>query len=241
MNLENKIAIITGASIGIGRATAIEFARQGAIVGLLSRSVRGLAETLQSVNDIGGTGRILQTDLSQTRSIQETAKQIRDAFSHIDFLANIAGVWHDDNKPYFGITFNGYTAEEIENVYRVGVIGTALLTHSLAPIIRRGGIIINMSCYFKEGEAKGCVPYYGACKSIEHLTKALSEEFDDKGIMAYCIAPSYVATEPCKRYFPEQAQGSIAIQPIEVAKSIVGLTTGDHKLANGQTLIISKE
>src|SRR5579859_7221148 len=102
MKLQNKHAIVTGASTGIGRAVAIELAKEGATVGLIARSIDKLEETKRLVEEAGGKGVIFPADLSNLEQVNELIGDVKTKFEKIDILVNVAGIWHGNDEVYAG-------------------------------------------------------------------------------------------------------------------------------------------
>jgi 3-oxoacyl-[acyl-carrier protein] reductase len=105
MKLENKIAIVTGASTGIGKAVAIALAREGVHVYLVARTVAKLAEVEKEIKEAGGIADMLPADLSSLDSVNELISLLNSKTDRVDILANIAGVWHGPDEVYAGKRF----------------------------------------------------------------------------------------------------------------------------------------
>ena len=216
-----KYVIVTGASTGIGRATAVEFGKEGACVGLIARRVNELEKTKKLVERAGGKGEIFQADLSKVESIVDLTERIKRKTKHVDVLINIAGIWHGKEEVYANTDFEKFPKEIIIDTFSVGLLVPVLLSHALVPLMKTGSSIINLSGTFEDG-AKGWLPYYVSKRAIEDLTIGLSQELLGKGIKVNCVSPSDTATDEYKRYFPEYAKD--AQTPEEVAKFILKLT-----------------
>ena len=232
-----KIAIVTGASTGIGRAIAAELARKSSIVGLVARSVDGLNKTLSIIRKNGGEGEIFPTDLKSIKKIQNLSKKIKEQWGRVDILVNVAGVWHGKDKVYSDIDFMNYPIDAILETYNVGITAPTILSHELLPIMNKGSKIINISGTFESG-AKGWLPYYVSKRAIEDLTVGLSEELKDKGIQVNCISPSDTATEAYKKYFPQYVKN--AIDPEEIAKHVIYLCSKEAGNVSGEVFVVKK-
>jgi len=230
----NKFAIATGASTGIGRATAIELGKSGATVALVARNKEKLSETKKLVEEAGGTGIIFEADLSSVDSINNLIQSIKQQTQQVDILVNIAGIWHGDNEVFAGKDFETFDQKVVLDTFSVGLIAPTLLVHGLVSIMPQGSNIINLSGTFENG-AKGWLPYYVSKRGIEDLTQGLSEELKDKQINVNCISPSDTATEEYKKYFPEDAVD--ANPPETVAKEIVNLINSNQ---TGKFIVIKK-
>ncbi len=232
--MKNKFAIVTGASTGIGRATAIELGKSGATVALVARNKERLEETKKLVEEVGGIGIIFETNLSDVDSINNLIYSIKQQAQQIDILVNIAGIWHGDNEVFAGKDIENFDQKVILDTFSVGLIAPTLLVHGLISIMPQGSNIVNLSGTFENG-AKGWLPYYVSKKGIEDLTQGLSEELKDKQINVNCISPSDTATEEYKKYFPEDAVD--ANSPETIAKEIINLINTNQ---TGQFVVIKK-
>lgn len=213
--------LVTGASTGIGRATAVEFAKNGDTVGLIARRIDELQKTKEDVEKAGGKGIILQADLGNLESIQNLIEDIKTKTNEIGALVNIAGIWHGKNEVYADKKFETFSNEVIADTYAVGLLAPTLLSHGLIPLMGSKSSIINLSGTFENG-GKGWLPYYVSKRAIEDLTVGLSDELKDKGINVNCVSPSDTATEQYKKFFPQYAKD--AQSPEEIAQYIVELT-----------------
>ena len=225
--MKSKFTVVTGASTGIGRATAIELGRNGATVGLVARNKEKLEETKRLVEEAGGTAIVFEADLSNINSINNLISSIKQKTQQIDILVNIAGIWHGKDGVFAGMDFEKFDANVILDTYSVGLLAPTLLSHSFIPLMPKEGSIINLSGTFENG-AKGWLPYYVSKRGIEDLTQGLSEELKDKQINVNCISPSDTATEEYKKYFPEDTVD--ANPPETIAKEIINGSSLDNSL-----------
>ncbi|MFC1627231.1 SDR family NAD(P)-dependent oxidoreductase [Patescibacteria group bacterium] len=220
MSVSNKIALVTGASTGIGRAIAVELSEQGFDLIITARREKNLQKTKLLIQS---NCHIILADLSQLASVNQLIKEAKKFTSKLDLVVNVAGVWHDDNKVFAEIDYQKFVQSTILNTMTVGINAPMLLVHGLLPIMSKNSHIINISGTFEDG-GKGWLPYYVSKKAIEDFTVGLSEELKEKGIYVNCISPSDTATKEYKKYFPEYTQDalspkSIAQQLIKILKS----------------------
>lgn len=218
--MKDKFALVTGASTGIGRATAIELGKNGITVALVARNKQKLEETKKLVEEVGGKGIIFEADLSNIDSVNNLIQSIKLQTQQVDILVNIAGIWHGDNEVFAGKDFETFDQKTILDTFSVGLIAPTLLVHGLVSIMPQGSNIINLSGTFENG-AKGWLPYFVSKRAIEDLTLGLVGELKEKQINVNCISPSDTATVEYKKYFPEDAVD--ANSPETIAKAIVNL------------------
>ncbi len=236
MKLKNKVAIVTGASTGIGRAVAIEFAREGAFVYLIARDKQRLEETMQQIKNFSSKSEIIAADLANLNSIKKLIASIKTKTNKIDIIANIAGVWHGENEVYANKDFEDFDQLTIVDTYMVGAVTPSLLVHGLLPLMKAKSKIINLLGTFESG-AKGWLPYFVSKRAIEDLTLGLAQELEEKNIQVNCISPSDTATEAYAKYFPQYMEE--AIEPELIAKYAVELCLADNT-TTGEVFVIKK-
>lgn len=232
MNLNNRFAIVTGASTGIGKAIAIELGRNGATIALVARRKDKLEETKKLIKDAGGKAIIYKADLSDINSINLLIQSITKDINNIDILINVAGIWHDKDEVFAGVDFEKFNQKTIIETLTVGLIAPTLLVHGLASNMPQGSNIINISGTFENG-AKGWLPYYVSKRGIEDLTLGLSQELEEKHINVNCISPSDTATEEYIKYFPEDADD--ANKPEDITREVITLINSNE---TGQFVVI---
>lgn len=237
MKFQNEIAVITGASTGIGRETAIAFAKEGAKVLLVARTENKLRETKSLIENNGGEAEIYVVDLSDISSINKFIAEINKKYKIINSLCNIAGIWHGKDVVYAEKDYETFEQKVIIDTYNVGITAPSLLAHAFIPLMSKGSSIVNLSGTFQSG-AKGWLAYYVSKRAIEDLTIGLSEELKDKGIRVNGISPSDVATEEYRKYFPQYIQD--AIDPKEIAKFAVYLCSEEAKEITGEIFVLKK-
>ncbi len=234
MKLKNKFAVVTGASTGIGRAVAIELAKEGFYIALVGRANDKLLVTKNLIVKEGGQAEVILGDFSNIDSLRRLITTIKERTSNVDVLVNVAGIWHGKDEVYAGKDFESFEEKVILDTYSVGLTTPTLLACAFIPLMPEGSSIINLSGTFENG-GKGWLPYYVSKRAIEDLTIGLSQELIDKGIKVNCVSPSDTATEEYKRFFPEDAEG--AQTPEQVAKLFVELVKKD---VTGNVYVIKK-
>lgn len=232
--MKDKFAVITGASTGIGRAIAVEFAKEGAKIALVARTKDRLQATKDLVEKAGGQAEIFPADLSKLDSINDLISRIKSKTKKVDILVNVAGIWHGRDEVYAARDFADFPQQVILDTFFVGIITPTILAHAFIPLMGKGSKIINISGTFESG-AKGWLPYYVSKRAIEDLTVGLAEELKGKDIQVNAISPSDTATDAYKKYFSQYLEE--AIKPEEIAAYAVYLCESN---LSGKVFVLKK-
>jgi len=188
-HLKDKVALVTGASQGIGRATAMALAEAGAKVGVAARSVEKLDALVAEISAVGGEARAIRMDISSAEEIKAGFKQILEAFGRLDILVNNAGITRDAlalrMKP-----------DDWDAVLRTNLTGAFLCAQqALAPMVRqRSGRIINVTSVVAEMGNAGQANYVSAKAGLIGLTRALATEVASRNITVNAVAPGFIVT-----------------------------------------------
>jgi short-subunit dehydrogenase len=182
--------VVTGASSGIGEATAYRFARARAKVGLIARREERLEKVAERVRELGGEARVAAVDVSDETAVKEAIADIESAFSTIDVLVNNAG---------FGLyaPLQSVKREDLERVFAVNTFGALSCIQAVLPGMRgRGrGLIVNVSSIV----GKRALPMTGAYAATKYALQGLSDalriELASTGIRVSVVCPGYTATE----------------------------------------------
>jgi 3-oxoacyl-[acyl-carrier protein] reductase len=223
ISLEGKKALITGGSRGIGRATAILFARAGADVAInfLSQEQAAL-EVKQKVNELGRDCLALKADISQKNQVEEMVGTLLHDWNQIDILVNNAGIWT------YGEIGNMDSAIWDETI-QLNLNAVFFLCNSVAPVMKakKKGWIVNVSSTAGvRGEALHS--HYAASKgAIISFTKSLAAELAAVGIRVNCVAPGWVDTEMCEDVFRtpgfrQKVEDSIPLKRIPPPEDVAG-------------------
>jgi 3-oxoacyl-[acyl-carrier protein] reductase len=202
LRLENKTALVTGASVGIGRAIARKLASEGARVGLVARSTDRLETLKVEIEAAGGTAAVFPADLTKVDSIATMWSAVEKAWDTVDILVNAAGVWHEGGKLLLGPPLQEMPVEQIERVLAVQLVAPMLLARHAIPrmIARHAGKILNISGELRS--AAGWVDYYVSKKGLESFTVGLAEELHPHEIQVNCLSPADTLSETYAEYFP---------------------------------------
>ena len=210
--IDGKIAIVTGASSGIGEATAREFARAGATTVLAARRAERLERLADEIRSMGGNALPVPTDLTDLSQIKTLVQTTLSTFGRIDILANIAGWGNYD-------WFEELSAKDLRNYYEVNIIGMAQLTQHVIPTmkIQRAGFILNMSSYTSEIGTPPLNVYASTKYAVKGLNDALRRELLPWGITVIRIHPSAVSGTEFNQKAGRQS-GSIKYRSIPIGR-----------------------
>jgi NAD(P)-dependent dehydrogenase (short-subunit alcohol dehydrogenase family) len=240
--LNGKAGLVTGASSGIGRATAVAFAREGAkiVIGDVEQARKGIEETIAIIKGSGGEAQFVPTDVSQANQVQRLVDATVAAFGRLDFAFNNAGV-----------LATGFTADldekTFDHVMAVDVKGVWLCMQSQIRYMKEhgGGVIVNTA---SEAGLVG-VPTAGAYSAAKHavvgMTKTAAGEYANMGIRINAVAPGAIAT-PMVVTLPQAEQDMLmAPQPLhrfgtpeEVAEAVLWLVSDKSSFVLGSVLVI---
>lgn len=189
MSLNGKVAIVTGASRGIGRQVAIQLAQSGAKVAVNYSSSRGKAdEVVKMIEQFGGQATAIQADVSKVSEVETLFSETLELFGHVDILVNNAGIMENN-------AIADVTEEIFDRHFALNVKGTYFACQQAMKHMAQGGTIVNFSTSVS-GAMLPTYSVYAATKgAVEQLTRQLAKEFGPKGIIINCIAPGQVATE----------------------------------------------
>ena len=235
---KSKIAIITGASIGIGREIVVALSQKGVFCIMVGRNKNGLQETLRIIEKKKGKGKIFSVDLSKQSEIKSFVSKIKKDYKNVDILVNVVGVWHNDKEAYYGVTFEDHDIQRIQEIFDVGITGTTILTQQLIPLINSGGKIINITGDSSE-EEKGWLPYLASKKYLDEFTKLLSVELRNKLIQVNAVSPWYVWTAGVQTFFPDSKDE--CLQPKYVADLVEFLASSRSDHITGQIFKIKQK
>ena len=239
MRLKDKIALVTGSSRGIGKATALLFAREGAIVVInYIESKSEAQETLASVQQLSPKSIAVKADISKEEDIKNMITQVVEKFGKIDILVNNAGIVID-------LPFKKRTAKHWKKTLEVNLIGTFLCAKHAVPHMPKGSTIVNISSTNGINSFSVETMDYDASKAgVIILTKDLAKELAPN-IRVNSVAPGWVNTSMNKdlpKDFVDEETAKIYLkrfaEPKEIAKAVLFLASDDASYITGSILMV---
>lgn len=242
MRLKDKVAIVTGASAGIGAATARALAMEGAsVVITYHTNIDGAEKVAQDIRNAGGKTLVLSVDISKQDDVQRMVKGTIDEFRRVDILVNNAA-YLEFTKPFLETSLPEWKAE-----IDTSLIGTILCTSTVLPhmIKQKSGRIISVTSSSSKRATTKDIVIYATCKAaVAAFSKALAKDLATTGLTINCVASGPVKTEKLYKYFaayPEkEKEYAVAIpmqrmgEPEDIANMIVFLASNDAKFITGQ-------
>ena len=189
--LDGKVALITGAARGIGKAIALKFASEGADIAFTDLVINEGAEaTLKEIEAYGVKARACASNAADYEQTHEVVKEIHAEFGHIDILVNNAGITKD------GLMMR-MNEQQWDAVLTVNLKSAFNFIHACTPIMakQRGGSIINMSSVVGVSGNAGQCNYSASKAGLIGLAKSIAKEMGPRGIRANCIAPGFIITD----------------------------------------------
>jgi len=199
--LEGKIAIVTGASQGVGKGEALALAKEGAKVAVLARGYDGVAATARAIEDLGGEALAIACDVRSVEQVQNAVAQVVAKWGTVDILVNNAQIIHAPHA------FEDWTEVEMRESWESGALGTWAFMLACFPYMKdRGGRIINTCSATGHGNPGSRLCGYASAKeAIRSLTRTGAREWGKYGITVNAISPM-VQTETTVKVFPTEEQ-----------------------------------
>lgn len=240
-SLKDKVAVLTGASQGIGRETAMALAQAGAKVAACARNEEKLAALVSEIVNAGGEALAVKMDVADAEQVKAGFKQVLEKFGRLDILVNNAAITRD------GLALR-MKQDDWDAVIRTNLTGAHLcIQQALSPMMRaRAGRIINISSVVAEMGNAGQANYVAAKGGLVGLTKAIAIEIASRNITVNAVAPGFIATpmtdvlstevkETLKARIPLGRMGS----PRDVAATIVFLASDEAAYITGHVLDVN--
>lgn len=237
--LKEKVALITGGDSGIGRATAMLYAREGADIAIVYRDeTRDAEETKELIEAEGRRALLLQGDVGAKEFCQDAVNRTIDAFGKIDILVNDAGEQHAQDS------LEDIEEAQIERTFRTNIIGMILMTQATLPHLKEGARIICVTSITAYKGQDLLIDYASTKGAILSFLRAMASKLAPKGILVNGVAPGPIWTPLIPASFPadkveefgQNAPLGRPGQPNEVAPSLLFLACEDSSYMSGQVL-----
>ena len=221
--LASKVAIVTGASRGIGRAISIALAQEGATVILAARSVPKLQETADQVTKAGGKAEVVVTELSEEKSIRNLVKVTNEKFGRLDILVNNAGITHSAK-------FEQTKTEDFKRCLQVNATAPFILCREVLPLLRKSptSYIINISSVVGVKGYPLQSAYTASKHALRGMTMSLAEELNGTNVRVHLICPGGVDTDLIPKVRPDLKKEDL-MRPEEIAELVMYLVTHEGK------------
>lgn len=247
--LENRVALVAGGASGIGRAIALEFAREGAMVcvaDIRKDPLEGGDPTYEAIRLIGGKAEHAVADVSDEGAVVNAVKKTVESFGSLDIVVNSAGI--PMKKPTVETS-----VEDFDRMYAVTVRSAFLIAkHSIPYLLQSGnGKIINIASNFSHTALPEMIAYASSKAAIIGLTKSLALELGGEGINVNAICPGATRTEMSRPFWgteegsaflqshtPLRKRGKYVALPEDMAKLAVFLASGDSDMITGESILV---
>ena len=239
-----KVAIVTGAATGIGRATALAFARKGIRLALADIDMNKLAETEQQIKAIGGEAISIKTNVADPKAVQAMVEKTIQAYGRLDYAFNNAGIEGDQN-----LTAD-CSIENWQRVININLNGVFYcMKYEIPEILKhKGGAIVNMSSIAGYVGFPNIAAYTASKHGVIGLTQTSALEYAQSGIRVNAVCPGIINTEMIERFTQgnkEALDGMTQMEPIgrlgepeEVANAVVWLCSDEASYITGHALPI---
>lgn len=242
MKLLGKVALVTGASRGIGRDIAIELAKAGANVAVnyAGSEVRA-NEVVQEIQSLGREAFAVQCDVANGESVAEMVKQTIDRWGSLDILVNNAGITRDN-------LIMRMKEDEWDDVINTNLKGVFLCTKAVTRQMmkQKSGRIINISSVVGESGNAGQANYVAAKAGVIGLTKTTAKELAPRGITVNAVAPGFITTDMTDKLTDEIKEGMLKMIPLakfgepkDIANAVTFLASDDSRYITGQTIHVN--
>lgn len=242
MKLIGKVALVTGASRGIGREIALELAKEGANVAVNYAGSEARAnEVVQEIQSLGREAFAVQCDVANGESVTEMVKKTIERWGSLDILVNNAGITRDN-------LLMRMKEEEWDDVINTNLKGVFLCTKAVTRQMmkQKSGRIINISSVVGESGNPGQANYVAAKAGVIGLTKTSAKELAPRGITVNAVAPGFITTDMTDKLTDELKEGMLKMIPLakfgepkDIACAVTFLASDDSRYITGQTIHVN--
>jgi NAD(P)-dependent dehydrogenase (short-subunit alcohol dehydrogenase family) len=243
MRLKDKVAIVTGGSMGIGKAICLAFGREGAKVAVVNRTRETGEAVVKEIADAGGAAQAFPCDVSKKAEVEGMVKSVSDAFGTVDIMIGNAGIMI--NKPA-----EDYAEDEWDRMIDTNLKGNFLLSQAVIPIMKKKkyGKLIYVASIAGTHAFPNALPYCASKGGVVMITKALAAEIAKDGINVNCISPGNTAT-PLNQHLQDDPDfvkllegltptGRAYISTEEMAGAAVFLASDEASAVHGLDMIV---
>ncbi|OUT61581.1 MAG: 3-oxoacyl-[acyl-carrier-protein] reductase [Rhodopirellula sp. TMED11] len=240
VDLNGQVAIVTGASQGLGKAVAVALASNGATVACLARNAEKLAATVSEIEAAGGKGIAVPCDVTARQALDGAIKQVAADQGRLDILVNNAGITRDKLA-------RGMSDEDWDAVLATNLTSSFVACRAAAGIMRKkkSGRIINMASISGIIGNPGQANYSASKAGMMGMTRTMSKELVSRGITVNAVAPGFIASEMTEaipvairdevvKAIPAKRMGD----PADVAAAVLFLASADAGYISGQTIVV---
>ncbi|HVU08565.1 MAG TPA: SDR family oxidoreductase [Verrucomicrobiae bacterium] len=239
-----KVAFVTGAASGIGRAAALAFACEGASVVAADVSERNNQETVRLIEEQGGRAIAVRCDVTKAEDIKAAMTKTIEAFGRLDFAFNNAGI--EPKKP---APTADYDEEEWNRIFDINLRGVFLcMKHEIPLILKQGGAIVNTSSGAGVIGIKGSPAYTAAKHGVIGLTRAAALDYAAQKIRINAVCPGYIDTPMMSRFTGDTSEGRAKVvaeepvgrmgKPEEIAAAVIWLCSDAAAFMVGHAMVI---
>jgi len=240
--LQNKVAVISGGNIGIGRAIALRFVEEGTSVVITARNTETAKETLDLIDEKGGNGHFIACDVTQIDQCEHVIQETITIFGKLDILVNNAGIIYRNQS------VKETTAEDWLRTFDVNVNGAFYLSKFALPHLEATrGNIVNVASYVGMVGFKGIPAYCASKGALIQLTRAMALDHAADGVRVNCVCPGSVHTDMITSAWEAYGEGAEDVwsskhplgriaQPLEVANAILYLASEEASFLTGVAL-----